>query len=108
MTSLCGPASVSSLPLSVIEGMTIGLPIVALATTELPTVIENGKHGYISCDLDELIEHMQELIAKPDLAWHLGAEARKLALARFGLKRFGDDWNAAFARVLAEIYPRQQ
>ncbi|GHO70747.1 LPS biosynthesis-related transferase [Ktedonobacter sp. SOSP1-52] len=99
---LFSPIRYTSLPLSVIEGMTIGLPIVALATTELPTVIENGKHGYISCDLDELVEHMQVLIAKPGLARDMGAEARKLALTRFGLKRFGDDWNAAFARVLAK------
>jgi glycosyltransferase involved in cell wall biosynthesis len=94
------PIRYTSLPLGVIEAMTIGMPIIALATTELPTVIENGKSGYISCNVDELVEHMRRLLADPIEAKHLGAHAKKVAQERFGLKRFIHDWNAAFARVL--------
>src|SRR6266516_6936188 len=36
---LFSPIRYTSLPLAVIEAMTIGMPVVALATTELPTVI---------------------------------------------------------------------
>jgi glycosyltransferase involved in cell wall biosynthesis len=94
------PIRYTSLPLGVIEAMTIGMPIIALATTELPTVIENGKSGYISCNVDELVAHMRRLLADPIEAKHLGAHAKKVAQERFGLKRFIHDWNAAFARVL--------
>lgn len=94
------PIRYTSLPLGVIEAMTIGMPIIALATTELPMVIENGKSGYISCNVDELVEHMRRLLADPIEAKHLGAHAKKVAQERFGLKRFIHDWNAAFARVL--------
>ncbi|GAC1365283.1 MAG: glycosyltransferase family 4 protein [Ktedonobacteraceae bacterium] len=93
------PMRYTSLPLAVIEGMTIGIPIIALATTELPTVIENGKSGYVSCNVDELVEHMQRLLADPVEAQRLGANARTVALDRFGLPRFIHSWNAAFARV---------
>jgi len=93
------PIRYTSLPLAVVEGLTIGMPIVALATTELPTVIENGKHGYLSCNIDELIEHMNDLLAHPGEAKMLGDNARKLALERFSLERFIDDWNRAFALV---------
>jgi Glycosyl transferases group 1 len=98
---LFSPIRYTSLPLAVIEALTIGMPVVALATTELPTVIENGETGYVSCDLDELIERMRFLLAHPSEAKRMGDNARKLAQARFGLDRFKRDWNEAFARAIA-------
>jgi glycosyltransferase involved in cell wall biosynthesis len=97
---LFSPMRYTSLPLSVIEAMTIGMPVVALATTELPAVIENGRNGYISCDLNELICHMRTLLADPERARSLGASAQATARERFGLDRFIRSWNAAFARVV--------
>ena len=98
---LFSPIRYTSLPLAVIEAMTIGMPVVALATTELPTVIENGKSGYISCDLNELIERMRYLLTHAQEAKTMGAYAQSVARDRFGLDRFKRDWNAAFARVLS-------
>jgi glycosyltransferase involved in cell wall biosynthesis len=97
---LFSPARYTSLPLAVIEAMTIGMPVVALATTELPTVIENGVNGYVSCNVAELIERMGQLIDDRDLALRLGENARRTARQRFSLERFGRDWNRAFATVL--------
>ncbi len=96
---LFSPARYTSLPLAVIEAMTIGMPVVALATTELPTVIENGVNGFISCDLETLISHMKRLIDNPDEAMRIGRNARQTALRRFGLDRFARDWNRVFAQV---------
>src|SRR5579875_3518869 len=98
---LFSPMRYTSLPLAVIEAMTIGMPVVALATTELPAVIENGRTGYVSCDLDYLVDRMRALLADPAEARRLGANARAVARARFGLDRFSRDWNAAFARAAA-------
>ncbi|GCF07518.1 glycosyltransferase [Dictyobacter arantiisoli] len=99
---LFSPIRYTSLPLAVIEAMTIGMPVVALATTELPTVIENGKSGYISCNSEELLEHMRHLLAYPEDARRMGERARQVALTRFSLERFSRDWNAAFALVTGE------
>ena len=93
---LFSPIRYTSLPLAVIEGLTLGMPVIALATTELPAVIQNGVHGYISNDLDELACHMRHLLADPEEARALGANARRLAEERFGLQRFVHDWNEAF------------
>ena len=98
---LFSPIRYTSLPLAVVEAMTLGMPVVALATTELPTVIENGKSGYISCDPYVLHEHMHYLLAHPEEAKAMGDYARSVAQNRFGLERFKQDWNAAFARVLS-------
>ncbi|MGH2449199.1 MAG: glycosyltransferase [Chloroflexota bacterium] len=98
---LFSPIRYTSLPLAVIEAMTMGMPVVALATSELPTVIENGRTGFVSCDVDELIEGMLMLLKDPAAARRMGERARECAMERFGLERFKQDWNAAFARAKA-------
>lgn len=96
---LFNPIRYTSLGLAVIEAMMVGLPVVALATTEVATVIENGRSGYIDTDVDALVERMQELLASPALASELGAGARRRAQERFGIGRFIDDWMRVFAEV---------
>jgi hypothetical protein len=96
---LFSPIRYTSLPLAVVEGLTLGMPVVALATTELPTVIENGRHGYLSCNVEELIRHMKRLLQDPEEARYLGDNARRLAQERFGLDRFCRQWNEVFKEV---------
>jgi hypothetical protein len=103
---LFSPMRYTSLPLAVVEGMALGLPVVALPTTEIPTVIENGVSGYLSCDPDELIARMRELAANRELARKLGKCARTVARERFGMERFARDWKAAFAQAL-DLRPRR-
>ncbi|MCL5962620.1 MAG: glycosyltransferase, partial [Chloroflexi bacterium] len=93
------PIRYTSLPLAVIEAMMLGLPVVALATTELPTVIVDGVNGYVSNDLDYLVGRMWHLIEGKAEAERLGANAKATALERFGLPRFIRDWDAAFREV---------
>ena len=96
---LFSPIRYTSLPLAVIEAMTTGMPVVALATTELPAVIENGITGYLSCDVEKLIEAMHFLLDNAEEARRIGANARAVARERFGLARFIRDWQTAFALV---------
>lgn len=100
---LFSPMRYTSLPLAVIEAMTIGMPVVALATTELPTVIAHGVNGYISCNIDELIEYMRFLLVDREEAARLGKNARAYARERFGLDRFVRDWNKAFALITRPV-----
>jgi len=93
------PIRYTSLGLAVIEAMMIGMPIVALATTEMATVIDNGISGYVDTDERKLIECMQALLADSGLARRLGEQARRYALERFGIERFAADWDAAFRLV---------
>jgi hypothetical protein len=102
---LFSPIRYTSLPLAVIEAMTIGMPVVALATTELPTVIENGRTGYVSCNISELVSFMRLLLKDHREARRLGENARRVAHERFGLDRFIQDWNAAFELVSAGVVP---
>jgi glycosyltransferase involved in cell wall biosynthesis len=98
---LFSPIRYTSLPLAVIEALTIGMPVVALPTTELPAVIENGRHGYLSSDMDELVGHMKRLLQDEEEARYLGENARRLAQERFSIDRFCRDWNEAFEEACA-------
>lgn len=93
------PIRYTSLGLAVIEAMTIGMPIIGLATTEMATAIENGVSGYVDTDIDKLIPRMQELLRSPAEARRLGEGARRRALERFDIRRFVRDWDATFAEV---------
>jgi hypothetical protein len=96
---LFNPIRYTSLGLAVIEAMMAGVPIVALATTEMATVIENGKSGFVDTNVPALIGHMQALLKDPQLAHALGDGARKRAHERFDIQRFVADWNSALEDV---------
>jgi len=93
------PIRWTSLGLSIVEAMMTGLPIIGLATTELPAVIRNGENGYLHNDLEVLAGVMRQLIAEPGLARQWGERARRDANERFHIDRFVGDWN----RLLAEV-----
>lgn len=93
------PIRYTSLGLAVIEAMMIGMPIVALATTEMATVVCNGVSGYASNDVPTLIARMQDLLSDASHARRLGQGARRYALERFHIERFVDDWDKAFRFV---------
>ncbi|HLS87240.1 MAG TPA: glycosyltransferase [Burkholderiales bacterium] len=96
---LFNPIRWTSMGLGVIEAMMTGLPVVAVASTEMVTVIRDGENGFIDTDTDRLAERMAILLKDRALAARLGRAARQSALRRFGIERFVADWNAAFAEV---------
>lgn len=93
------PIRYTSLGLSIIEAMMVGLPVVGLATTELVTVIRNGENGFVDTRLSPLASAMNALLADPAEAARLGANARRDAEERFGIGRFVRDWLDVFARI---------
>lgn len=93
------PIRYTSLGLAVCEAMMAGVPVVALATTEMATVVENGVSGWIDTDVDALVERMKELLADPGEARRLGEGARRAARERFSIDRFAADWDAALRDV---------
>jgi glycosyltransferase involved in cell wall biosynthesis len=93
------PIRYTSLGLAVIEAMTIGMPIIGPATTEMATAIENGVSGYVDTDLDRLRQAMRGLLADPAEARRLGQGARRHALDRFHIDHFVRDWEQTLALV---------
>lgn len=96
---LFSPVRYSSLSLSTLEAMMAGMPVVALATTEMATVIEHGVSGYAVTDARQLAPCMHALLNDAALARRLGQGARRTALDRFSIGRFSADWDAALRYV---------
>jgi glycosyltransferase involved in cell wall biosynthesis len=93
------PLRWTSLGLSLIEAMHLGLPVVVLGTTEAPDAVPRDV-GVVSTNVDRLVAGMCDLIADPDRARQMGAAARLHALERFGLARFLRDWDLLLAAVV--------
>ncbi|GAA3119987.1 glycosyltransferase [Streptosporangium carneum] len=86
----------TSLGLSLIEAMTLGMPVVALATTEAVEAVP-PEAGVISTRVATLTDALRAFVADPVLARRSGEAARAAALARYGLGRFLSDWDRVFA-----------
>ncbi len=91
----------TSLGLSLIESMLLGLPVVVLETTVAARTVPPGA-GAISPDPGELVLAAQRLLDDPEAARAAGLVAREAALERHGLERFLADWD----RVLADVASR--
>ncbi|QBY52278.1 glycosyltransferase [Cupriavidus oxalaticus] len=93
------PIRYTSLGLAVVEAMTLGVPVVGLATAELATVIQSGSNGYVDTRLDVLVSVMRELLDDPELARAWGERGCRLARERFGIGRFVAEWDEALRTV---------
>ena len=91
----------TSLGLALIEAMHIGLPVVALATTEVPEAVPPAA-GYVSNRLETLHSGLRRLAGDPVLAREMGQAAREHALRRYGLARFLDDWQNLLEEVVKQ------
>lgn len=91
------PVRWTSLGLSLLEAMHLGMPVVALATTEAVEAVPAGA-GTLSTRPEVLAQAARRYLAEPEAAAEDGARARQAALERYGLKRFLDDWE----RVMTE------
>jgi len=88
----------TSLGLSLIEAMAMGMPVVALATTEAVRAVPPDA-GVLSTRVETLVEAARWLLEEPAEARRLGAGARVAASERYGLDRFLADWDRLFEAV---------
>jgi glycosyltransferase involved in cell wall biosynthesis len=94
----------TSLGLSLIQAMLLGMPVVVLDTTEASRAASVAA-GARSSDITELVTATRALLADPEEAQDRGLIARRAALERYGLPRFLHDWDLAFKEA-AEIAVR--
>jgi glycosyltransferase involved in cell wall biosynthesis len=92
------PIRWTSLGLSLLEAMHLGMPVVALATTEAPEAVP-PEAGVVSTRVDALIEAVRSFAEDAERAREVGLQARAAARERYGLERFLADWD----RTLEEV-----
>jgi glycosyltransferase involved in cell wall biosynthesis len=97
------PIRWTSLGLSLIEAMQLGMPVVALATTEVVEAVP-PQTGVISTRVDVLAEAARRFLHDPQAARDAGFAARTYALERFGLERFLADWDDLLSEVISHAH----
>ncbi|MEU8361587.1 glycosyltransferase [Nonomuraea sp. NPDC048882] len=88
----------TSLGLALVEAMTLGLPVVALAATEAIEAVP-PEAGVLSTKVHVLADALHAYARDPESASQAGKAARAAALSRYGLGRFLADWD----RLLGEV-----
>lgn len=74
-------------PLSIIDAMKYGLPILATSVGGIPELVKNGYNGFLVNGRQELIERISELINNEELYARLSANAREMFKTSFTSER---------------------
>lgn len=92
------PTRWTSLGLSLLEAMSLGMPVVALASTDAIQAVPPDA-GVLSTRLDELRDGVAWLMRSPDDARRMGRRARAAARTRYSVDRFLSDWDLLLGEV---------
>lgn len=92
------PLRWTSLGLALLEAMHLGMPVVALATTEAARAVP-PEAGAISTSMDDLCAAVRRLVNDPAEARERGAAARRTVLERYNLEAFLQAWDAVLSRT---------
>ena len=92
------PIRWTSLGRPLIEAMQLGMPVVALASTEVPRAVP-PEAGVVSTQIDDLTAALRDLAGDHPKATQLGKNAREFALTRYGLETFLDRWDCLLRHV---------
>jgi hypothetical protein len=88
----------TSLGLSLLEAMFLGMPIVAVASTMTPLVVP-PEAGVVSADAPTLGRAAEAFCVDHGSAVAAGKAAREFATAHFGVDRFLTEWDRLFEEV---------
>lgn len=93
-------SQLSPVPLSMIEAMACGCPVVTTAKQEIPNIIQNGVNGIMSNEPAELVQGCLRLLEDPAYAKFLGDNARKTVMERFNIQQFVEKWNGVLYNAI--------
>jgi glycosyltransferase involved in cell wall biosynthesis len=90
---LVQPSHQEGMPMAMLEALADGIPVVATRVGGIPDVITDGREGLLVPPRrpDLLAEAMHVLAGDAERRTRMSAQARALALSRFGAERFNHD-----------------
>lgn len=91
-------------PLSLLEAMHAGLPIIATKIGAIPEIIEDGKEGLLvePKDIVKISEKVIQLINDPDLRIELGRNALKKFEEKYAYSKFEKQMERIFTELVNE------
>lgn len=95
------PTYAEAMPLSVIEAMAAGLPIISTTVGGIPEIVANGKEGYLvpAGDIIALAENIGLLVGNKEVRIKMGKNARKRACEELDFKTYIDQLLAVITKI---------
>jgi glycosyltransferase involved in cell wall biosynthesis len=92
------------LPISLLEAMALGVPVVAPAVGGIPELVRSGESGLLAEEgsASALAPLIERLLGDPELRARLGASARETVRRRHDVSRTAASTEQVYAEVLAE------
>ena len=89
-------------PVSAIEALAAGRPVVATRVGGVPDVVREGEDGFLvdPGDVDALAERLARLARDPELRERLGAAGRARVIPRYSVERLVDDVDRLYRSLL--------
>jgi glycosyltransferase involved in cell wall biosynthesis len=90
-------------PVSAIEALAAGRPVVATRVGGVPDVVREGEDGFLvePGDVDALADRLARLAADPELRDRLGAAGRARVVPRYSVDRLVDDIDLLYRSLIA-------
>jgi glycosyltransferase involved in cell wall biosynthesis len=97
------PSVTEGTPVSAIEALASGTPVVATRVGGVPDVVTDGTDGFLvePGDTEAAAERLAELASDPELRARLGAAGAARARERYSVKRLVDDVDRLYRSLLA-------
>jgi hypothetical protein len=89
----------SPIPMSALEALSCGLPVIALKTGMFPEIIIDDYNGYLVDDIRQIKDYSEKLLNNPDKCAELGKNARQTIIKKFPLDKFISSWNNVLERA---------
>ena len=98
------PSSNEGTPVSAIEALAAGRPVVATRVGGVPDVVQEGRDGFLvePGDTDGLADRLAELARDPALRERMGGAGRERVLPRYAVERLVDDVDRLYRSLLQE------
>ena len=97
------PSGNEGTPVSVIEALAAGTPVVATRVGGVPDVVRDGEDGFLvePGESEEFAERLAELARDPALRERLGAAGRARVLPRYAVERLVDDVDRLYRSLIS-------
>jgi glycosyltransferase involved in cell wall biosynthesis len=104
------PSGNEGTPVSAIESLAAGKPVVATRVGGVPDVIRDGEDGFLvePGDTEQLAERLARLAHDPALRERMGEEGRARVLPRYAVERLVDDIDRLYTSLLSEASGRRR
>jgi glycosyltransferase involved in cell wall biosynthesis len=99
----CLPSRSEGFPLSVVEAMLAGLPVVASDVGSIPEAVQAGTTGLLvgKDDLEGLVRALAVLVGSASERARLGAAGRRVAAERFTVEHMAQAYRTLYDEMLA-------